>query len=1114
MSETKFFCFGPLRLEQAGHDIEIGLNKAKALLVYLVVTGQAHSREALAALLWPELDSQRARGSLRRALHRLSKALGAGLFQIMDDTIRISPEAAIWLDVEVFQQTVRVCLDHDSDPTRHTLDILRSAVDLYHADFLAGFTLPDSPDFDDWQFFQREELRRSLARALIALATVSQQASEWEDAIHYTRRWLALDTLHEPAHRHLMQLYALDGQYTAALRQYDECVRILDQELGVPPEEETTKQFEQIRLRHLKPAVASASSTVLLGAAQDRLEGQVAHDLPVQTTPFIGRVHELEILATSLTDPSTRLVTIVGSGGIGKTRLALAGAENIRSAFADGIYFVPLAPLTTSEQIAPAIAERIGYRSAAGGESESQLINFLRDKQMMLVLDNFEHLMAGSEWVAQLLQSAPTIKVLVTSREQLHQSGETIFALDGLSYPGQMPPDDMLLEGNELAADLMAHDAVQLFVQRVRLVRPDLKLHVADYLPIARICRLVQGMPLALALAAGWAELLSFAEIAQEIERDLDFLESEARDLPGRQRSVRAAFVYSWQRLTEDEQKVFRLLSIFRGGFTRAAAHAVAGADLRALRTLSNKSFLMHVHDGRYAIHELLRQFGMEQLEITAEIDQVHDAYSKYYLGMLAASESDLKGSRAAEALLAIKADFDNVRAAWQWAASRRDLDGIDDALEALYLYLHFSSRFVDGASLMNLEHAPVPATALDGQSRTWGRVRARRSVLRSYIKPSYSVIQTELETNLAAAQTLGTEAELAFCLLAYGYYFSYSVGDFATALDYYKQSLHYYHQLGDRFYLVRTLHRIGYCYAHLNDLQSADRYTRQSLDLARETGNQVELAGILGNIASFAFALGNYADAERYSHEAAVVGSKVDDLARIEQGKMQLGLTCFFKGDIEQAGMLAQESLALARRIEFPAMKAYDLALLGLVASMKEEYTRGRVWCEASRQTPSTAFAGVLAHWGLAIACCGLREFESASHAMQEAFALALRHSYDAMLTWLLPVAALHYAHSGDPEQAVAYLGLAHSHPLSPAGWRSAWPLLTALHDDLAGLLGTEAFDSAWAGGQSLDLHEAVRQITKAIHHYQYDLVQVSLCSLALLCEPPKSLPVGGQRG
>jgi DNA-binding SARP family transcriptional activator len=495
MSQTKFFCFGPLQVERAGRDVEIGLNKAKALLAYLVVTAQAHSRDALASLFWPELDSHRARANLRRTLHRLTHTLGVGLFQNTDDTIRISSEATVWLDVQVFRQAMSACPERGTDPTPQDPNTLQSAVDLYHADFLAGFTLPDSPSFDEWQFFLREELRQTLARALLVLATATQQAGELEKAIHYTRRRLALDSLHEPAHRHLMQLYALAGQHAAALRQYDECVRILDQELGVPPDEETTTLFERIRTRQLTGTVASAPPTPVLKSAHEWRGIQVHRNLPVQTTPFIGRARELDLLESMMLDPAARLVTIVGPGGIGKTRLALAGADRVRTSFADGVCFVPLAPLSATEQLAPAIAESIGYRTFGGGEPETQLLGFLRDKQMLLVLDNFEHLMVGIQWVGELLQSAPTVKVLVTSRERLNQNGESIFLLDGLSYPKQMPPDTTLMQEDRLTADVMAHDAGRLFVQRVCLVRPALKLQTADFVHIAKICRLVQGMP-------------------------------------------------------------------------------------------------------------------------------------------------------------------------------------------------------------------------------------------------------------------------------------------------------------------------------------------------------------------------------------------------------------------------------------------------------------------------------------------------------------------------------------------------------------------------------------------------------------------------------------------
>ncbi|NIP18555.1 MAG: hypothetical protein GWM87_10630, partial [Xanthomonadales bacterium] len=397
---------------------------------------------------------------------------------------------------------------------------------------------------------------------------------------------------------------------------------------------------------------------------------QRRHNLPVQPTPFVGREAELAELARLLGDPDVRLLTVLGAGGMGKTRLALEAAAAQLDNFQHGVYFVPLASLQSAEAIVPTVAEALGFRFHEGGEPRQQLLNYLRSKNKLILLDNFEHLLAcperghsvrsrrdGLGLVSDVLETAPDVKILSTSRARLNVQGEHLFHLAGMDFPDWETPEDAL-----------HYSAVKLFLQSARRVRPGFELAAADLRHVARICRLVGGMPLGILLAAGWLEMLAPAEIAAEISQSLDFLETDLRDVPERQRSMRAVFDHSWSLLTEREREVFQGLSVFRGGFTRQAAQQVTGASLRELMALVNKSLLQRDPRGRYEIHELLRQYAAEKLEGSEVAEGVRQRHADFYLALAEEAEPELEGAEPAVWLSQLDAEQGNLRAALAWS--------------------------------------------------------------------------------------------------------------------------------------------------------------------------------------------------------------------------------------------------------------------------------------------------------------------------------------------------------------------------------------------------------------------------------------------------------------
>ena len=399
-----------------------------ALLIYLAVTAESQARDTLATLLWPDSSQRRARAYLSRDLSILNKALHRNWLEIERERVGLRREAGFWLDVEQFQK-----LANCTNGTASCLEVLTEAVTLYRDDFLTGFTLPNCPDFDEWQFFQTESLRQSLALALERLVDLHSTQGDYEAVLPYARRWLSLDPLHEPAHRQVMYLYARIGQQAAALRQYQRCVQILEEELGVPPVDETTTLYERIRSGNLDQDEEEQIPRPSRPSPSRR-------NLPAQTTPFVGREQELVRLGRLLTEPELRLVTIMGPGGLGKTRLALEAAAKLASEagveqFPHGIYLVRLAALDSPEAILPTVAEALDFTFYSGDDLRGQLLDYLRQKTMLLLLDNFERLLAGTDLVLAMLEAAPGLKVLVTSRARLNVRGEQLFQISGIDFP-------------------------------------------------------------------------------------------------------------------------------------------------------------------------------------------------------------------------------------------------------------------------------------------------------------------------------------------------------------------------------------------------------------------------------------------------------------------------------------------------------------------------------------------------------------------------------------------------------------------------------------------------------------------------------------------------------
>src|SRR5258708_26253274 len=548
----------------------------------------------------------------------------------------------------------------------------------------------------------------------------------------------------------------------------------------------------------------------------------IRNNLPIQTTPFVGREHELDAFEKLVRDSSVRMLTILAPGGMGKTRLSLELAGKLLrqthgdTLFENGIYFIDLAPLTSAENMVQTVAEAVGYSFQQEERgAKQQLLDYLREKNTLLIMDNFRHVVTGATLVQDILQAASLVKIVVTSREKLNLSAETVFALSGMEFPKWETPEDALEYG-----------AVKLFMQSARRVRSDFQLD-ADALPyVARRCRSVQGTPLGILLAAAWLEALSPREIAEEIKHSLDFLETQMHDLPERQRSLRAVFEYSWHLLTEKEQALFAQFSVFRGGFTREAAQHITGTNLLTLTAMINKSLLHRDNvTGRYDIHELLRQYAEEKLSELSDTGIIHDALAQYYMGLLAQLTPKLKGYGQLDALNLIETDFENIRTAWNWAVQQRDAEAISRGMEGLYLFLTLRNRFMDGEQLFRTAR------------QTWKADSGNPPLLAGQVLVRYPE-QPPVERfrrGLAIAQQHDDPAEIAFCQRLLSHWLSHTEFNQDEGIPALEASLEGYQALADKFYFAKVLDDLGWSWNLMMQPDKQRMLVQQSLDLRSE---------------------------------------------------------------------------------------------------------------------------------------------------------------------------------------------------------------------------------------------------------------------------------------
>ena len=660
MANLAIHLLGPFIVTKDGQPVVFSYDKVRALLAYLAVEsgrGGPISRARLASLLWPDQPQSAAQDSLRQALSRLRSLIDdrdalPPFLLVERDTVQINWASSLQVDLNAFQDGLArsAAHHHRSLPSCSACAAqMEKAASLLRGDFLEDLYLPDSDLFESWATTQREHIKIQALELFGQLAQFYERRGDSESTLAFATRQIQLDPYHEPTHRQIMQALVRSGQRSQAVLHFNHLKQLLEDELGILPGAETLDLFEEIRQGNNLPEPFTVH----------------IRNLPAPLTPLVGRSVELSELLVWLSDPDRRLISLVGPGGVGKTRLTIQAVQQAAGMFSGGALFVPLtrtgaspsqAESTSPAMLAIAIAGGLGLSGA--DDPWPQVLAALGKQEMLLVLDGFEHVLTGCERVAELLETNRGLVILTTTRQRLDLPGEWVFGLGGLDTP---PP--------YMDKQMQAYSAVALFCRCAQQVDQSFKMTDANQASIGEICRLVDGLPLALRLAAAWVRSLSCAEIAAEIRRGLDILSGQSRPgIEGSQSSVRAVFEQSWNQLDRPDQEVFQSLSVFRGGFDRAAAQHVAGATIETLTRLVDCSLLRMSHEARYDLHDLLSQFGAEKLQQAGTEAATRRRYFEWYYSQVEKNEQMLTSRGTLNAFIWLIREAANLREALTWA--------------------------------------------------------------------------------------------------------------------------------------------------------------------------------------------------------------------------------------------------------------------------------------------------------------------------------------------------------------------------------------------------------------------------------------------------------------
>jgi predicted ATPase/DNA-binding SARP family transcriptional activator len=913
-SSLRVYLFGHFRMESQTGPIQLPTRKVEALLAYLILNPNPHSRELLAALLWGDTTDARARASLRNALSILRRKISNDLLLADRATVQLNPYFPLWVDALDFKTQATGFLEAPS--SEHNCVKL----ELYSDDLLAEF-------YEDWVLVERQELQALYLKTLLEFTQQCRSASEYERAIQYAHQVLAVDAANERAHQHLMFCYVAQGKRSAALRQYEACRRALQDELAVEPSPETKSLKDWIEQASAERAPIEASIT----------------NLPIYLTSFIGRQQEMVQVKQLLS--TERLLTLTGAGGSGKTRLAVQAATDLVDTFHDGVWWVELAALAEGALVPRSVAKALGVSEVPSQPVSETMVNFLRPRHLLLVLDNCEHLStACANLIERLLSTCPDIKIMATSREALRINGERVWSVPTLSLPDRAPTPDPEL--------LLQYEAVQLFVERAESVRRDFALSDQNARFVEKICRQLDGMPLALELAAARVKALTVQQILTRLDDAFRLLTRGSRTALPRHQTLRAAIDWSYELLSEEEQSLFRRLSVFAGGWTLEAAEIVSAGEgieerevLDLLSRLVDKSLVeMHAHGeaARYRMLQTVQHYSHEKLLQSGEAQTTRKRHFDYFCRLVEAANPHLGFFLSDMDMLdwqrRLEPENDNLRAALQWSLEKED--SVEDGLRMaslLHWFWFVRSYFSEGRAWL--------ARLLDKSASAPADVRAQALLTAGYL----ACWQGDFASGhapLAEANRLYRQMEdgrgIAFSLHGLGMA-AMGEGNPGQGRSFFAESLQVARQVGDKPLTSFALHFLAIMESYRGEYSLASSHFEECLVLTQEIGgNQQAVAFSLFHLARIARLQGDYSQAQAQLAESLHRFRQIGDRRGIGYALAGFAVLAALQGKLHRAARLAGTILALQAELgsllEAPLQLEYDRELAAVEAELGEE--------------------------------------------------------------------------------------------------------------------------------------------------------------------------------
>lgn len=867
----RLLLLGPPSLEQGGQLVHLATRKALGLLAYMAVERSGASRSQLADLLWPENTEEQARASLRQELSRLGQSLGKAIQKPNQQLLRLDP-SYIQADLWDFWDAIR---------TGQNL----KALALYRGSFLQGLQLRETAAFEDWQEHIRREIQQQYLHGLSAQATAEEQQGNLAGALALRRQVIAADPLAEQPYLEAMRLSEKLGDRAGALRLYRNLEQTLAKELGLKPSPE---------------AQALARS---LGQTPPRPR------LPTPPTPLIGRDTEQAEVLQLLGRADCRLLNLVGPGGVGKTRLALAVAEQLASQDSTSVvYWVALQgrPLLFS------IAEGLGLPLMGQGDLRAAVLYRLREQPIRLFLDEAEGLATPAE-LEHLLRESPSTQWVLTSRERFRLRSEWVYMVKGLDYP----EEDRLIQRSQ---------AAELFRRSAERVVPHFSPTAQDWISIAQICRLLSGLPLALELAAALTGVMSCREIADRLEQDLGLLEDTLANLPTRHTSLRTVLQSSLAQLTPAEQQTLQALAVFEGSFSLQAAQAIANAALPTLTTLLDRSLLQKQPEG-YRILTVIRQHLLPHIP-----QATHLAHAHYHAELLKAHEQGLRGGNQGETLPMLTQQYPNLKAAWNYVLLHGHEELALQMIDGLFLLFELRGWFAEGETLMAQAtlspHRALQSLALGRQGRLMHRLGDSAGA------------QKAIEQSLQLGQGVTDEYETAFALNNLGMA-AMGVGQPQKAKQLFSQSLDMRRRQQRPWGLGNALYNLGNLAVLQGDFQLAQRNLQEALETYRGLSDLRGLSLALTGLGQAWTALGQYGVAREMFRQSLSFGSQLGDRFAESNALLGLGTVAGIEYKNEECREHLQASLEAAQQTGDAITVAKALLGLGRLTMRDAAYER-----------------------------------------------------------------------------------------------------------------------------------------------------------------------------